>query len=210
MNGVDRAMPGSGSSPRPAVFLDRDGTLIEEVNYLAHPEQVRLLPGAAEAVRELNALGVPVLVVTNQAGVARGYFPESRVVEVHARLDELLRAGGARIDAYYVCPHHPDAALEQYRIACACRKPAPGLLQQAEREWTLDLSASCIIGDKVSDLEAGARAGCPPILVRTGYGATIDPASLPASWGMLGVVDSLVEAVALWVRLKQPNPRPLP
>jgi len=200
MNGVGCAGPGAASHPRPAVFLDRDGTLIEEVNYLAHPEQVRLLPGAAEAVKELNALGIPVVVVTNQAGVARGYFPESRVAEVHARLNELLQAGGARIDAYYMCPHHPDAALEQYRITCTCRKPAPGLLRQAAREWNLDLSASCMIGDKVSDLEAGAQAGCPPILVRTGYGASIDPATLPAAWGMLGVADSLMEAVALWRR----------
>jgi D-glycero-D-manno-heptose 1,7-bisphosphate phosphatase len=191
--------------PRPAVFLDRDGTLIEEVNYLAHPDQVRLFAGAADAVRTLNARGVPVVVVTNQAGVARGYFPEARIAEVHARLDELLAAAGARVDGYYACPHHPDAADERYRVACGCRKPSPGLLRRAETELRLDLSRSCMIGDKESDLEAGARAGCRPILVRTGYGVGIDPATVPAEWGLLGVVDSLADAVELWLTHR---PRP--
>ena len=113
--------------PRSAVFLDRDGTIIEEVNYLAHPEQVKLLPGAAEAIREWNAAGVLVVVVTNQAGVARGYFPESRIVEVHAHLDALLAAHGARIDAYYYCPHGPNDG-------CECRKPLPEIGRASCRE----------------------------------------------------------------------------
>jgi D-glycero-D-manno-heptose 1,7-bisphosphate phosphatase len=192
-------MPDAGL-PRPAVFLDRDGTLIEEVNYLAHPEQVRLLPGAAAAVGRLNGAGVPVVVVTNQAGVARGFFPEARVAEVHNHLDELLRAAGARIDGYFVCPHHPTEGIAGFRLACECRKPKPGLLRRAARELNLDLARSCMIGDKDSDLEAGARAGCRPVLVRTGYGATIDPAAFPADWAVLGVVDSLAEAVELWLR----------
>jgi D-glycero-D-manno-heptose 1,7-bisphosphate phosphatase len=185
---------------RPAVFLDRDGTLIEEVNYLAHPDQVRLLPGAAEAVARLNGLGIPVVVVTNQAGVARGYFPASRVAEVHARLDALLRADGARIDGYYVCPHHPTAGVGAYRIDCACRKPSPGLLRRAAAELGLDLGRSCMIGDKGSDLEAGARAGCRPVLVRTGYGAGIDPTTIPAAWDVLGIAETLSAAVGLWLR----------
>src|SRR6266851_9710002 len=116
---------------KPAVFLDRDGVLIEEVNYLTEVGQVRLIPGAAEAVAELNRAGVPVVVVTNQAGVARGYFPEERVAEVHVYLDELLAERGARVDRYYYCPHHPDAAVERYRVECECRKPKPGMLRRA-------------------------------------------------------------------------------
>jgi D-glycero-D-manno-heptose 1,7-bisphosphate phosphatase len=185
---------------RPAVFLDRDGTVIEEVNHLAHPDQVHLLPGAARAIRRLNERHVPVVVVTNQAGVARGYFPESRVAEVHARLDEILAREGARIDGYYVCPHHPTEGVGRFRTGCACRKPNPGLLLRAARELNLFLAGSCVIGDKTTDLEAGYRAGCRPILVRTGYGATIDPAAIPASWNVLGTADTLAEAVELWLR----------
>jgi D-glycero-D-manno-heptose 1,7-bisphosphate phosphatase len=148
--------------PRSAVFLDRDGTIIEEVNYLAHPDQVKLLPGAAEAIREWNAAGVLVIVVTNQAGVARGYFPESRVAEVHARLDALLAECGARIDAYYYCPHGPDDG-------CECRKPRPGMLLVAAREHDIDLARAWVIGDKVSDADAGRAAGCNALLVRTGH-----------------------------------------
>jgi D-glycero-D-manno-heptose 1,7-bisphosphate phosphatase len=184
---------------RPAVFLDRDGTLIEEVNYLAKPEQVRLLPGAGEAVCRLNRLGIPVVVVTNQAGVARGYFPESRIAEVHARLDELLGAASAVIDAYYVCPHHPDAVIANYRVSCACRKPNPGLMERAALDLRLDLPGSCMIGDKLSDLEAGIRAGCPSVLVRTGYGAKLDPDSIPRQWKVLGIVNALPSAIDLWL-----------
>ena len=156
--------------PREAVFLDRDGTIIEEVNYLASPEQVRLIPGAADAVRAFNEAGVLVVVVTNQAGVARGYFPESRVAEVHEHLSALLAEHGAHIDAYYHCPHHPTEGVGEYRVACDCRKPKPGLLLTAARELDIDLSRSWMIGDKACDAEAGAAAGCRTLLVRTGHG----------------------------------------
>jgi D-glycero-D-manno-heptose 1,7-bisphosphate phosphatase len=178
--------------PREAVFLDRDGTLIEEVNYLASPEQVRLLPGAAQAVRRLNDAGVLVVVVTNQAGVARGYFPESRVTEVHERLSLLLGEHGAKIDAFYHCPHHPTEGVGVYRVACDCRKPKPGLLLTAAREWDIDLARSWMIGDKPSDAEAGAAAGCRTLLVRTGHGK-----GLPAS---ADAVDDLAAAVLSVVR----------
>ena len=185
---------------RAAVFLDRDGTVIEEVNYLSHPDQVQLLPGAAAAIRKVNERGIPVVVVTNQAGVARGFFSESRISEVHVRLDTLLAESGARIDAYYACPHHPEGVVEPYRVVCACRKPKPGLLCRAALELGLDLSSSCMIGDKLSDLEAGALAGCRSILVRTGYGRGLDPATLPASWAVFGVTDTLFAAINLWFR----------
>jgi D-glycero-D-manno-heptose 1,7-bisphosphate phosphatase len=156
--------------PREAVFLDRDGTLIEEVNYLSAPEQVRLIPGAADAVRRLNDAGMLVVVVTNQAGVARGYFPESRVAEVHAHLSALLAECGAKIDAYFYCPHHPTEGIGAYRVACECRKPRPGLLLTAARELGIDLSRSWMIGDKLCDVSAGEAAGCRTLLVRTGHG----------------------------------------
>jgi D-glycero-D-manno-heptose 1,7-bisphosphate phosphatase len=162
--------------PREAVFLDRDGTLIEEVNYLASPEQVRLLPGAAEAVRRLNDAGLLVVVVTNQAGVARGYFPEIRVAEVHEHLSRLLGEFGAKIDAYYHCPHHPSEGVGAYRVDCDCRKPKPGLLLTAARELDIALSRSWMIGDKLSDAEAGAAAGCCTLLVRTGHGKDLPSA----------------------------------
>jgi D-glycero-D-manno-heptose 1,7-bisphosphate phosphatase len=156
--------------PREAVFLDRDGTLIEEVNYLSAPEQVRLISGAADAVRRLNDAGLLVVVVTNQAGVARGYFPESRVAEVHAHLSALLAECGAKIDAYFYCPHHPTEGIGAYRVACECRKPRPGLLLTAARELGIDLSRSWMIGDKLCDASAGEAAGCRTLLVRTGHG----------------------------------------
>ncbi|MCI0704798.1 MAG: D-glycero-beta-D-manno-heptose 1,7-bisphosphate 7-phosphatase [Planctomycetia bacterium] len=180
--------------PREAVFLDRDGTLIEEVHYLAEPEQVRLIANAAQAVRKLNEAGVLVVVVTNQAGVARGYFPESHVFEVHEHLSALLAQRGARLDGYYYCPHHPEG-VNEYRCECDCRKPKPGLLQRAARELDIDLSQSWMIGDKVSDAEAGTAAGCRSILVRTGH-------ELPnniTTTGLLAVVDDLVEAVEIVV-----------
>ena len=183
--------------PVPAVFLDRDGTLIREEHYLSRPEQVSLLPGAAAAVRTLNEAGMPVVVVTNQAGVARGIFPESRIAEVHARLADLLAVEGARVDAFYHCPHHPSANIDAYRCDCECRKPRPGLLRTAARELGLDLSRSWMVGDKRSDLEAGAAAGCRTVLVRTGYGAEVGDGLPAAALRLVGVVDDLAAAVEL-------------
>jgi len=159
---------------RPAFFLDRDGVVIEEVGYLSEPAQVRLLPGSADAIACLNRRAIAVIVVTNQAGIAHGYFPESQVAAVHRRLDELLAGHGARVDAYYYCPHHPQAAVAAYRRACPCRKPSPGMLIRAAREHGLSLQRSWLVGDKWSDLEAGAAAGCRVVLVRTGYGAEVE------------------------------------
>lgn len=174
---------------REAVFLDRDGTLIEEVHYLAHPEQVRLIPGAAEAVRRLNALGALVVVVTNQGGVARGYFPEARVAEVHAHLAAVLAGHGAKVDAFYYCPHHPTEGADPYRQVCECRKPKPGMLYAAARDLGIDLARSWMIGDKPCDAGAGRAAGCRSLLVRTGHGAHLPDA-----------VDDLAAAIAVWER----------
>ena len=157
---------------RPAVFLDRDGVVIEDVHYLADPSQVRLLPGAAESIARLNRLGIAVSVASNPAGVAHGLCPESRVAAVHRRLDELLAERHAHVDRYDYCPHHPAAKVPEYRVACACRKPLPGMLLHAAEECGLDLRRSYLVGDKLSDLEAGVRAGCRVILVHTGYGSS--------------------------------------
>ncbi|MFZ5799195.1 MAG: HAD family hydrolase [Desulfobulbus sp.] len=155
---------------RPAVFLDRDGTINEQMGYINHLSRFHLLPGAAEAIRLLNAHRIPVVVVTNQSGLARGYFPKSLLDEVHRMMKDLLAAEGARIDGLYVCPHHPEAKVEEYRQECACRKPKTGLLDQAAAELNLDLARSYLVGDRWSDITCAARVGCTPVLVLTGYG----------------------------------------
>jgi D-glycero-D-manno-heptose 1,7-bisphosphate phosphatase len=152
---------------KPAVFLDRDGTLIEEVGYLDRLDRFRLFPWSLEAVRLLNRAGFHVVLVTNQSGVARGFFTEAFVEETHRHLTGLLAAGGAHIDRYYYCPHLPDAAVEAYRRPCDCRKPAPGLIHQAARDLAIDLAGSWVVGDQRRDVEMGARAGIRSILVRT-------------------------------------------
>jgi D-glycero-D-manno-heptose 1,7-bisphosphate phosphatase len=159
----------SSSSPlRKAVFLDRDGTINEECDYLFRSEDCRFIPGAAEAIRRLNAAGFQVIVVTNQSGVARGFYGVDDIVSLHAWITEQLAAAGARIDAWYYCPHHPEYGGDN---DCNCRKPFPGMLLQAAAEHGIDLASSWMVGDKVADIEAGIAAGCRPLLVRTGYGA---------------------------------------
>jgi D-glycero-D-manno-heptose 1,7-bisphosphate phosphatase len=160
----------AGRNRLPAVFLDRDGTLIEEKGYVHRVEDVSFLPGAVEAVRLLNGAGLKVVVVTNQAGVAWGYYSEEDVYKLHEYISQSLSEKGAFIDAWYFCPHHPEGSVPQYRQVCQCRKPRPGLLCRAAKELNLDLRVSFMVGDKVSDLAAGSAAGCRSILVLTGYG----------------------------------------
>ncbi len=153
-----------------AVFLDRDGTVNEQMGYINHISRFVLLPGAARAIRLLNEQEIPVVVVTNQSGLARGYFPPSLLEEVHAEMERQLDREGAHIDGLYICPHHPEAKEEQYRKDCTCRKPKTGLLEQAAADLHLDLHRSFMVGDRWSDLKCGVRAGATPILVLTGYG----------------------------------------
>jgi D-glycero-D-manno-heptose 1,7-bisphosphate phosphatase len=155
---------------RPAIFMDRDGTVSHEVGYVNHPSRFRLYPWAVDAVRLVNRAGWLAVLVTNQAGVARGYFPESMIDEVHGRLREALEGGGARFDAIYVCPHHPSVGEPPYRKDCDCRKPRPGMLRRAEAELGADLARSWVIGDRHGDLQLAWNAGARAALVQTGYG----------------------------------------
>jgi D-glycero-D-manno-heptose 1,7-bisphosphate phosphatase len=150
--------------------MDRDGTVCDEVGYINHVDRIRLLPRSASAIRAANDAGFQTVVVTNQAGVARGYFEESLIDDVHDRVRDLLALEGARLDGIYYCPHHPEVGPPTYRRACACRKPAPGMLERARDEMGIDLAASYMIGDSGKDVEAGHRAGTTTILVLTGYG----------------------------------------
>jgi len=155
-----------------AVFLDRDGVIIQEPPHYAHKlSQIRLLPRAADAIRLLNKDKFTVIVVSNQAGIARGYYPEEDTILFNRGVKEVLAQEGAHIDAMYYCPHHPDAKIEKYRLDCDCRKPKPGMLKRAEKELNIDLKRSFMIGDKLSDIETGKRAGCKTIMVKTGLGA---------------------------------------
>src|SRR5215813_6021018 len=155
---------------RPAVFMDRDGTLSEEVGYINHVSRFRLFPYSAQAVKILNENGWLAIGVTNQAGVARGYFSEAMVLAVHDRLNGELKVGGARLDAIYYCAHHPSVGEPPYRLDCDCRKPKPGLIQRASQDFPIDLSRSWMVGDRYSDIELATNAGLRSAFVLSGYG----------------------------------------
>jgi D-glycero-D-manno-heptose 1,7-bisphosphate phosphatase len=158
------------SDGRRAVFIDRDGTISEEVGYVNHVSRYRVFPFAAEAVRALNEAGWLAVLVTNQAGVARGYFEEEMIGHVHGVLTAELERGGARLDAVYYCPHHPSVGELPYRLDCDCRKPRPGLILRAAVELGIDLQRSWMVGDRYSDTELARNAGVRAAFVLTGYG----------------------------------------
>ena len=165
-----KAAPPSKTSLRPAVFLDRDGTINEQMGYINHISRFQILPGVAAAIRKLNEARIPVVVVTNQSGLARGYFPAELLVAVHEKMAALLAEQGAHVDGIYVCPHHPEAKKEEYRLNCDCRKPKTGLLVQAAAEMGLVLVRSFVVGDRWSDLKTAKACGALPVLVLSGYG----------------------------------------
>jgi D-glycero-D-manno-heptose 1,7-bisphosphate phosphatase len=175
-----------------AIFLDKDGTLIEDVPYNVDPAHIRLVAGCAEGLRSLCAAGYRLLVISNQSGVARGYFPETALAVVECRLRELLGELGVSLAGFYYCPHHPEGQVPAFAVQCSCRKPQPGLLVRAAREHGLDLAASWFVGDILDDVAAGRRAGCRTVLIDNGnetewdlsaerqphhYAATIDQAA---------------------------------
>ena len=156
------------------IFLDRDGTLNEEVNYLYRREELILFDGVPEALKLFKEHDYRLVVVTNQAGVARGYYGEEDVVKLHRYMNDLLRPRGAEIDAFYYCPHHPEHGIGGYAISCHCRKPETGLFEMAERRFAVDKARSWMIGDKMSDILAGKNYGVHTALVGTGYGAEVN------------------------------------
>ena len=153
-----------------AIFLDRDGTLIEEIGYLHSPEEIQIYPEAFEAVEKINQSGAQAIVITNQSAIARGLITQENLEHLHHLISVAFRQKGARLDAFYSCPHHPTEGAGTHTRTCDCRKPQPGLLLRAAQELQLDLDVSYMIGDTLRDIEAGHRAGCQSILVQTGYG----------------------------------------
>jgi D-glycero-D-manno-heptose 1,7-bisphosphate phosphatase len=152
------------------IFLDRDGTINQEVNFLTSPEELELIPRSASAIQEANQLGFKVFIVTNQSGIARGLLTENQLGHIHQTLIEKLLEHNARIDAIYYCPHHPEGEESPFAVDCSCRKPNTGMIEQATREFPLDLKRSFVIGDRLIDIQLGNNAGIPAILVLTGYG----------------------------------------
>ncbi len=153
-----------------AVFLDRDGVITQEPPHYAHRlDQLKLIPKSIEAIKLLNENKFGVIIVSNQSGIARGYYGEKDLMRFNNAMNELLNKSGAHIDAMYYCPHHPEAKTERYRVNCDCRKPKPGMLKMAEKELNIDLKQSFVVGDRWSDIEAGKRVECRTIIVRTGY-----------------------------------------
>ncbi|MGB9269682.1 MAG: HAD family hydrolase, partial [Pseudolabrys sp.] len=153
---VPMSIPGKTDARRPAAFLDRDGVLNVDHGYVHRPEQLEWIDGAREAVSLLNLAGYFVLIISNQSGIARGYHDEAAVKSFHAYMQNELAALGAHIDAFYFCPHHPEGSIKSLAVSCRCRKPAPGMLEQAAREWPIDIGASFLIGDKDDDMAAAA------------------------------------------------------
>jgi D-glycero-D-manno-heptose 1,7-bisphosphate phosphatase len=182
---------------RRAVFLDRDGTIIEERGYLDRLELLELFPWTTDAIRLLNRAGFVTVVITNQAAIGRGIIDEQFLSEVHAALDARLAKGRARIDHYYFCPHYPEAAIERYRQVCGCRKPAPGLIEQACRDLSLDVEQSVMVGDRWIDMACGYAAGARGVLVRTGHGGH-DADNPPEGARADAILSNLMEAVG-WI-----------
>lgn len=183
-----------------AVFLDRDGTLNDDVGYPGCYSRVPVFPFSFEAVRKINRAGLLTVVVTNQSGVGRGYFSEDDLREIHRRMAEEFASHGARLDGFYYCPHYPLSADPRYRLDCGCRKPNPEMGLRAALDFDIDLGASYMVGDKVEDMEFGRNIGAAPVLVLTGYGRESDKAlradgSLPAHVGatLLEAVDWILE-----------------
>jgi D-glycero-D-manno-heptose 1,7-bisphosphate phosphatase len=170
-------------SRRHAVFLDRDGVLIRDVDHLTAASQIEILPGVPDALRRLRDAGWTLVVATNQSVVARGLVTEDGLREIHSVLEDQLRAHGAGLDAIYYCPHHPEGAVTRYRVVCDCRKPEPGLLVRAAKDLGIDLAASVMVGDTAADIEAGRRVGCRTVLIGASGPHVARPGARPGDMG---------------------------
>jgi D-glycero-D-manno-heptose 1,7-bisphosphate phosphatase len=177
-----------------AVFLDRDGVINVEKGYVHRIEEFELLPGVPQAIRLLKDAGFLVIVVTNQSGVARGYYPLEAVHRLHRHLDAELAAFGTRVDAYYICPHHPEHGIGDLKTACSCRKPLPGMLEQAASDFGVDLNGSYMIGDNATDVAAGLAAGCRPVFLENDSGGREArlPEDIPVFSGLLEAARAIV------------------
>ena len=181
---------------QPAVFLDRDGTMIHEVQFLRSFEDLTWFPSTIDAIRLLNRAGFVVCVTTNQSGVGRGLYSEDDVRLIHTRMADALSAARARVDAWFYCPHHPDATVVTLRQVCECRKPRPGMIQSASSQFAIDVSRSFVVGDRLSDVDLAASAGARGILVRTGYGENTIRENGGRAPGAAFVADNLMQATA--------------
>lgn len=184
----------------PAVFLDRDGTINLDVDYVFRIEDFSIIPGSLDAIRMLNDAGYKVIVVTNQSGIGRGFYTEDDMHMLHEHLQQLCRKHGGRIDAFFYCPHHPDATLEKYRRVCPCRKPGTEMIERATKLFPLDLSKSWVIGDSAADMGMARNAGLRRILVQTGKGLGADAAEFQIDF----TAENLYDAVS-WLTGKNKN-----
>ena len=184
----------------PAVFLDRDGTILDELGYLTPASAIHIYPWAVDSIRLLKRAGYLVVMITNQGGIGLGLYDHLFVQQTHEALTKQFAAAGAHIDAWYYCPHHPEAVVDEYRVVCGCRKPAPGMLNDAARDLAIDFSSSWVVGDQWRDVQLGHVTGCRSILLRTGHGTTQE-ASWPANIARpTATADNLMAAVSVILR----------
>jgi len=195
--------PKSILEPEPAVFLDRDGVIIQERNFDYTPENIEILPGAIEAIKKLKAAGYKIIVVSNQSGVGRGFLTVDGVEAVHSAIQEKLKKEGAEIDRFYFCPHWPEGTIEKFRKECICRKPETGMLELAELELGIDFARSFVIGDRVTDLELGWKKGMQSILVLTGQGEKTKERLEPLEGNSVVIEQNISEAVEYIVSLNK-------
>jgi len=184
---------------KPAVFIDRDGTINEQMGYVNHPSRFIMLPGVPEAFKILNRAGFLAIILSNQSGVARGYFPIDLIHDINLMMTRTVDSQGGRIDGIFFCPHYPKGSVKEYAMECDCRKPRTGLIKQAREKFEIDMSGSYMVGDHYTDLELAERAGIKGILVRTGYGKGVIEYNLPAmTAGPCYIADDLLDA-ARWI-----------
>lgn len=182
---------------RPAVFLDRDGTILDELGYLTPASTIHRFPYSIDAIRLLVRGGYAVVIITNQGGIGLGLYDHAFVDRTHASLDAMFKAGGAEVAGWYYCPHHPEAVIAEWKSVCGCRKPATGLVTSAARDLDLDLPASWVVGDQWRDIEVAHRTGGRSVLVRTGYGRGLE-AKWPENIAKpTAVADNLMAATAV-------------
>jgi D-glycero-D-manno-heptose 1,7-bisphosphate phosphatase len=191
---------------RPAVFLDRDGTMIKEVGYLSRLDDLQWFPWTSDAIRLLNRAGFVVCVTTNQGGIGLGLYTETFVTDLHARMAATVEKGGARIDGWFYCPHHPSALIEALRVDCECRKPRAGMIDQAVERFGLDRARSFVIGDKLADVALAQNAGARGVLVRTGYGEEVVRANGDRVPGAAYVAADLMAATS-WLLAESGHPK---